>query len=42
MNDAIKTTVEILHEIMGFTMVRSQVECNGKVIATSEMKTVIA
>tara|TARA_R110000787_G_scaffold183014_3_gene295044 strand:- start:29706 stop:30140 length:435 start_codon:yes stop_codon:yes gene_type:complete len=41
-NDSLKTTVFILHEIMGFTMVKSQVECNGKVIATSEMKTVLA
>lgn len=41
-NDQIITTVIILHEIMGFTMVKSQVECNGKIIATSEMKTVLA
>lgn len=41
-NDSLKTTVFILHEIMGFTMVKSQVECNGKIIATSEMKTVLA
>jgi predicted hotdog family 3-hydroxylacyl-ACP dehydratase len=40
--DTLKTTVNILHEIMGFTIVKSQVECNGKVIATSEMKTVLA
>ncbi len=40
--DSLKTTVFILHEIMGFTMVKSQVECNGRVIATSEMKTVLA
>lgn len=36
------TTVNILHEIMGVTLVNSQVECNGKIIATSEMKTVLA
>lgn len=36
------TTVNIVHEIMGFTLVNSQVECNGKVIASSEMKTVLA
>ncbi len=41
-NDQIITTVIILHEIMGFTMVKSHVECNGKIIATSEMKTVLA
>ncbi len=36
------TTVNILHEIMGVTLVNSQVECNGKIIASSEMKTVLA
>lgn len=41
-NDTVKTTVEILHEIMGFTMVKAQVECNGRIVATSEMKTVLA
>ena len=36
------TTVNILHEIMGVTLVNSQVECNGKIIASGEMKTVLA
>ncbi len=36
------TTVNILHEIMGVTLVNSKVECNGKIIASSEMKTVLA
>ena len=36
------TSATILHEIMGVTLVTSQVECNGKIIATSEMKTVLA
>ena len=36
------TSVTILHEIMGVTLVSSQVECNGKIIASSEMKTVLA
>ena len=36
------TTVEILHDIMGVTMVEAKVECNGRVLATSEMKTVLA
>ncbi len=40
--DQLKTSVTILHEIMGVTLVNSQVECNGNVIATSEMKTVLA
>ncbi len=38
----LKTTATILHEIMGVTLVNSQIECNGKVIALSEMKTVLA
>lgn len=40
--DELVTTVNILHEIMGVTLVNSQVECNGKIIASSEMKTVLA
>lgn len=36
------TTVNIIHEIMGVTLVNSQIECNGKVIASSQMKTVLA
>lgn len=36
------TTVTILHEIMGVTLVTIQTECEGNVIATSEMKTVLA
>ena len=36
------TTVEILHDIMNVTMVEGKVECNGKVIARSEMKTALA
>ena len=36
------TTVNILHEIMGITLVNSEVECSGKIIASSEMKTVLA
>lgn len=38
----LRTTVEILHDIMGVTLVASQVECSGKVLATSEMKTALA
>jgi len=40
--DELITSVTILHEIMGVTLVSSQVECNGKIIASSEMKTVLA
>ena len=36
------TSVNILHEIMGVTLVNSKVECNGKIIASSEMKTILA
>ena len=36
------TTVEILHDIMNFTLVEAKVECDGKIIARSEMKTALA
>ena len=36
------TTVNILHEIMGVTLVQIKTECEGNIIATSEMKTVLA
>ncbi len=36
------TTVKILYDIMGVTMVESKVECKGEVIARSEMKTALA
>lgn len=36
------TTATILHEILGVTLVEVQVTCNGIVIASSEMKTVLA
>lgn len=38
----LKTTVHILHDIMGVTLVTAETECEGKVIAASEMKTVLA
>lgn len=37
----LKTTVNILHEIMGVTLVTAQTECEGKIVAVSEMKTVL-
>jgi len=37
----IKTKVEILHEIMGVTLVKAQVVEGGNIIATAEMKTVL-
>jgi predicted hotdog family 3-hydroxylacyl-ACP dehydratase len=36
------TTVTILHDILGVTLVQIQVNCNGKIMANSEMKTVLA
>ncbi len=36
------TTVEILHDIMNVTLVEAKVECEGKIIARSEMKTALA
>ncbi len=35
------TTVKILHDIMGVTLVSASIECNGTLIASSEMKTVL-
>lgn len=36
------TTANILHEIMGVTMVSAKIECEDIVLAQSEMKTVLA
>lgn len=36
------TTVEIIHDIMGVTMVTAKIECEGKLIAQSEIKTALA
>lgn len=36
------TSVTILHDILGVTLVQIETECDGKLIATSEMKTVLA
>ena len=36
------TTVLILHDIMGVTLVTAETECDGIIIASSEMKTVLA
>lgn len=38
----LKTTVEILHDIMNVTLVEAKVECEGKLVARSEMKTALA
>ncbi len=38
----LETTVNILHDIMGITMVTAKVESNGKLLAQSEMKTALA
>lgn len=36
------TTVQIIHDIMGVTLVEAKVECEGKIVAQSEMKTALA
>lgn len=36
------TSVQILHDIMGVTLVKAEIKCNEKIIAQSEMKTVLA
>ncbi len=41
-SEELVTTVSILHEIMGVTLVNIQTVCGGEIIATSEMKTVLA
>ncbi|WP_400071748.1 hypothetical protein [Zobellia russellii] len=38
----LETTVEILHDLMGITMVSATVTCEGIILATSEMKTALA
>ena len=38
----LETTVEILHDIMGITLVSATVTCEGIVLASSEMKTALA
>jgi predicted hotdog family 3-hydroxylacyl-ACP dehydratase len=35
------TTVEILHDILGVTLVQAKVECYGILLASSEMKTAL-
>jgi predicted hotdog family 3-hydroxylacyl-ACP dehydratase len=42
LKDSLKTTATIIAEFMGVTMVKISCECNGKIIAESEMKTVLA
>ena len=42
LSEELKTTATISHEIMGVTLVQIQTECEGEIISTSEMKTVIA
>ncbi|PIE49005.1 MAG: hypothetical protein CSA39_04950 [Flavobacteriales bacterium] len=40
-NDKLVTTVSILHEIMGVTLVKINTAVNNTIIATAEMKTVV-
>src|SRR5690554_228575 len=39
--DDLTTTVNVLHDIMGVTLVEAETTCNGKIIARSEMKTIL-
>ncbi|HET8737731.1 MAG TPA: hypothetical protein VFM69_14150 [Pricia sp.] len=41
-SETLTTTVEILHDIMGVTLVAAKVECHGVLLAASEMKTALA
>ncbi|MGB7394524.1 MAG: hypothetical protein WA913_09040 [Pricia sp.] len=41
-SEILVTTVEILHDIMGVTLVQAKVECNGTLLASSELKTALA
>lgn len=41
-SEELSTSVEILHDIMGVTLVEVKIECEGKIIAQSEMKTALA
>lgn len=41
-SEELVTTVEILHDIMGVTLVQAKVECKGVLLAYSEMKTALA
>ncbi len=36
------TTATILHDIMGVTLVKAEIECGSKIIASGEMKTALA
>ena len=40
--DSLVTTVEVLHDIMGVTLVTAKTELEGEEIASGEMKTVLA
>ena len=42
LNDEIKTTVNILHEFAGITLVDLVTKLNGQIIATGQMKTILA
>lgn len=42
LGEELKTTVNILYDILGVTLVTAETESDGKIIAFSEMKTVLA
>ncbi|MDT7828585.1 hypothetical protein RQM65_07910 [Pricia sp. S334] len=41
-SETLVTRVEILHDIMGVSLVRAKVECEGALMASSELKTALA
>ncbi len=41
-SETLQTSVEILHDIMGVTLIQAKVTCNELLIAQSEMKTALA
>ncbi|MFX0555704.1 hypothetical protein ACOCEA_02845 [Maribacter sp. CXY002] len=42
LGDELVTTVTILHDIMGVTLVKAKIECGKTLIASSEIKTALA
>jgi len=40
--ETLQTAVEILHDIMGVTLIQAKVMCNNQLVAQSEMKTALA
>lgn len=41
LGDELFTTVEIIHDIMGMTLITAQITCDGNSMAAGEMKTIL-